>query len=165
MAKFLDIALPLEYFQKQNCYTPQGYYKLSKSFYFKGSTMYIQQDLETMGSWIVYKGIGDNGLPNKLCEIPEKNDYREGVNAVTGVFEQQVYNGTIWVSLKSPINIAGTACFAYLADGITLTGSSSINLRIECTNPDASKTAYKKLADVPNENFATNPNFQEITTF
>lgn len=161
MHKFLDIALPQEYFQKLNCYTPIGYIKLSKHFYSKWHPVFIFQDPQFNGSWIYYKGIGNNGLVNK-CEVFETNDYREGVDA-TGNFAVQQYNGTTWETRSTWIT--GTYCQAFPSNGVTLTGVTSINLRIECTNPDGSKTAYKKLADVPNEDFDTNPNFQEISTY
>jgi len=155
MHKFLDIALPLEYFQKLNCPTPLGYIKLSKHFYSKWHPVFIFQDPQYNGSWVYYKGIGNNGLPNK-CEVLEKNDYREGVDA-TGNYGVQQYNGTGWEAREAWIS--GTYCKAFPSNGVTLTGATSIGLRVECTNPDGSKTAYTKMADGPNTDFANSPDF------
>jgi hypothetical protein len=72
------------------------------------------------------------------------------------------FTGTGGSSGGRGIPIAGTFCEAFLANGITLTGPTSIDLRIECTNPDGSKTAYVKIIDGPNNDLS---NFQEISQY
>lgn len=135
MLLFFDLSVPKSEFVKSNCRIPTGYIRLSDHFYFKGSPIVVQQDLNEDGSWTYRKGIGSNGLPNKNC-VHEKGDMREGVSAITGNYEWQIFNGSQWIlvdSLSSSSVIVqdpdDASCVIWVPQGSTI---NTIGVKREC---------------------------------